>query len=493
MGWLRRARGNNSSGHDGISEPRDRAFVYTSSPRFSLLWLSLVLLINSTMASWEYDCTSFSANIPDEPMPRSPFTYPGDDSNDCQSDTSTVVLQNEQSQSTSLDTHSAILDRDRDGDGGQDDLRKRCKDGTGSILTFNNVTTKDQFFVWNRFDMSEDGCQCRCENIEPDDECGILSAHIPYAELCVHLNLDPNEEIIDVTTNRTLSIVWPWELNDDGPNGDPDDYKPYDEYDHAVDMWAYWTEIDARVKIPIHRQGPFEFHYRGTVLSTAQHDPADAGLTPPDDVDDQPNLQGGNEDGGSNQDVDLSGDEMMSKEYTEDPKCSKEVSYTQDIEEEDDDYEDPKDTEIDSYLRYRIVPFKFRNDPKRKKFWTQNARRRYKLRQIGGEDSELRCAGVMLFRIFICVVDVLHFACMRLSTFNHIKCANAHFVSKHHADCTICAETIQRTEPRQSPYLPKYDQNYLNFAWCRTRRSPCTSSQQIMPNTMMGIMWPNIA
>lgn len=311
---------------------------------------------------------------------------------DCESDTATVVLQPEQTQSNNQDTRSVMLDRCRDGPGGQEGLRERCKDGAGGLLTFINVTTNDRYYTWNPYDLSEEGCQCRCKNIEPDDQCEVISVMIPYAELCVHLNLDPNEEIEDVTTGHPLQIVWPWEAHQDGPDSDPDTYKQYDDYDHTLDPWAYWNEIDGRVNIPIHRLAPKEFRYRGSVLVSAQHDPADAGLTPPDNVDTESPLDEDREYVGTKQNSGLAGDATMSKEHTEGPTDSTEEDDVHDNEKKEDDYEDPRDGDIDSYLRYKIIPFRYKRDFKTRKMWTQNARRRYKLRRSGGADSERRCA-----------------------------------------------------------------------------------------------------
>jgi hypothetical protein len=93
MRWLRRVRGNNSSGYDGITEPRDRSLSHGSAPpRFSVVLLCMALFLNSAMASWDYSPDSFRPHFPDNGA--SPFKYPSEyDSDYCASSDSTVEVE----------------------------------------------------------------------------------------------------------------------------------------------------------------------------------------------------------------------------------------------------------------------------------------------------------------------------------------------------------------------------------------------------------------
>jgi hypothetical protein len=157
------------------------------------------------------------------------------------------------------------------------------------------------------------------------------------------------------------------------------------------------------VCIPLHRLGPHEFHFEGSPLQPWNaSNYVDLGLTPPDD--DDPRTPSA-----SNAGQDEEDDAEMKKRSFEDDKQDESIEdYCQsggetdpptndmsqefDAEDDQDTYESQQDTDLDNYLRFKIIPLFYRQkgNSSIKKSWTQNARRRYQLRRVNGEDSDLR-------------------------------------------------------------------------------------------------------
>ena len=403
MGWLPRLRGYNSSGYDGVSEPRDRALRNISSPRFSFVLLCMALLLQTTFASWDYDQTSFSANMahsdtytshPTNAIPL--VSNSGDDSDNCNSSDDTVDVEK----------HSTPEPDHQRQEVSQETIRSNYLDGANGRLTFYNASTDDVWVQGQMFNMDPESCSCRCENTIPEEDCEKLFMSILYADLCKHLKLDPDRPIQDTRTGHFIEVTFPWETNEDGFGSDEHNYKEYDEYDHKADRWAYWLEVEARVLVAIHRLGPHEFFYEGTPLRPWEAYHVDNDLTPPDTDNTCPQDDSGSE--GALPDDDASKEEQIGQDGVREDisETKSDNGSPQDDmsngdcsadEEEPDTYEDSKDAEIDSYLRYDNIPFRFKDDAKQKKHWTQNARRRYKLRLLNGDDSELRLICVCVY------------------------------------------------------------------------------------------------
>jgi hypothetical protein len=390
MGWMRRGRGPNASGYDGITEPRDRALSHGSAPsRFSVVLLCMTFFLSSAMASWDYNLDSFKAQLPDNPNGVSPFKYHSDhDSDSCASSDATVVTQQ----------HPLPMRTEAEDD--QVRIRDEFKDGSiNGMLTFHNSSTGEEWVQEIFFDMTEDWCRCRCKTVTPEDECEEMSIHISYAAMCIGLNLDPDRPITESSTGYSIDRVWYWEIDPDDDSA-REDFKDYDSFDHAADRWAYWNVNGAYVKIPIHRLGPHEFHFQGSPLTPWSPSHVDLGLTPPDDVEPTtpPVPNSGHHE---------LGDGELKKSATEDYEQAEGVDEccgsggendqsTDDgweelaFEDDENTYEVAQETDLDNYLRYKIIPLRLNNSAKQRKQWTQNARRRYQLRHINGEDSELR-------------------------------------------------------------------------------------------------------
>lgn len=365
MRWVRCGRGVNKSGQDGRSRPRDRSVV-NASPLNGYLCILFVFL--SMLGSVVATDDEFYSPVID----RSSYSSGEDPYASSVSSTADTVVQSGVDEDNNYDVHHTPT-RVRPAMS-QDSIRE-----TYSIknrIVFRNHDSGAEWVTGHMFNMDKDTSSCRCEG-DPDPECTVYTTQVDYVELCHGLGLDPTCPLIDADTGEELTLKYGWTQleNDDDPDfgrlaGEmQDNYKRFEQFDDTTDPWGFWSHCDVRVVFPVHRCGPFLYNIKGTSMCL---DERGARVCEPNERplrSESPELS------------DICSDTCNERDDTDQDMEDDEI--------DDDVYEDVRHIEIDAYLRFGKTPMRF-NGPdgaKKKKSFKQNARRRYTLRTIDGDDE----------------------------------------------------------------------------------------------------------
>jgi hypothetical protein len=293
-------------------------------------------------------------------------------------------------------------------------------------ITFHNATTGEKWDAHHRVSGHQTGSLCKCDTV-PSDDCVAYRVLFCYKDLCEQLDLDPTRMVVDSTTGRDLEVVYPWYSESEGGCGaDRDDYREEDSFDHEKDPWGWLEHTNASFEIGLHRNMCKDFYVRGTArLNTNPPDPVPAeefqNSVPSaeddtvaehqkvdyDDYDETTDLTGRK----PSREAEKEGDETGGEG---DKSDSEEVDADDD--DEEDQYEIKYHVEVDAYLRYGVVPLRFKpkNKYKDRKIWTQNVRRRYVLRGTRDSDNEVyqRCVQTYVFWWVLCFVCSFVLVCL---------------------------------------------------------------------------------
>jgi hypothetical protein len=356
---LRRRRCFNGSGADGPAEPRTRAAYPASTYPF---WLSLVFLFTILTGVCYADDTDVDLIAAIDNTER---------------EHDAAERQREQ----------AAMD-DAAEDMRQDDLDR----GTGPKMIFRNRQAGTSYSIGFYTPHS-----CTCTGPQPDPECDRIYLDVHWAVLCKRLELDPDAPVFNVTQGHIVDLAYPWdeELEEGEVHQSFDDRADYDD---NPDVFAWWNHCQAVMRIPLHKVGCREFDVSGQPLRGTGDVAAPAnGL-----------VEAQEEDICVRDDTLV--DYILGNEGDEGDEL---VEYTQGDEGDEGDEGDaglcahePEDTfeselhsDVDSFLRFNILPFALRakrpEESKQRKSWMQNARRRYQLRPMpDGEDRLYHVRGV---------------------------------------------------------------------------------------------------
>lgn len=254
-------------------------------------------------------------------------------------------------------------------------------------MVFKNKATGASYTTGYRGTVS---IACSCTGTQSDSSCQGATLTVSSATLGRRLNIDPGSGIHNETMDCEMLLHWPWEERIDN-----DAFGPVPSEDEFGDPSLFstigWHEnCNAIYQVPVHTCGPFEIVVSGQPLVNpcALYE-RDVDVSCEDervlrndedlDVDSVPSVSL------------YSATEKAIRDTTE---SSENVTHHSDSStehdlDEVDDYELEYHRNVFNYLEFSVYPtdLRFGKDTvRRKKYWSQNARRRYSL--IVNEDDD---------------------------------------------------------------------------------------------------------
>jgi hypothetical protein len=391
MKWVPRRRGENSSGHGGRAgcDSNDTAYPPSVFKGF-LLWAGLLSMLASGSAM---EVPSFNDN--DVSMDDSILDpYADDFVTDLTSpDPSSSVHASSESYQPPFESRApdneAPADVEQD-QAHQADNTPPTPAGRARHLVFHNRFNNTRHILYQPFgSLQSEDSRCICSSSEVEAECPGYTCYFSIPKMCRDLDLYPGDTLHNDTLGEPLQLVYPWE-GDEYDSG-AEDARLFDDqfatkYIENPNILAWFDHCYVRMKVVLHRHGPFEYDIRGTSTVDGRnklknHIPSQEEFVHGDESED---AQAPTDEPTNEGDPSDEGPGLDEGENASDSESSG-----------SDNFEDNQHKEIFGYLTLNIFPVHLRGNGKElvkaRKTWSQNARRRYTIR-VHEEDNSTRCS-----------------------------------------------------------------------------------------------------